>query len=69
MSRQLVDRLIYEDTWMRELIAKYGSANVENTMIFVMMACNPKGLRVSIPATKERVKAILSAIHDEYLGS
>ncbi len=49
------------------LIKLYGEKNVENAAIFITQQCDPKGLAVSIPPTKDRVESILDAIHGEFL--
>lgn len=51
------------------LVGKWGAKNVENAAIFIMGQYTPdqRELRISIPATKQRVERVLLAIHEEYM--
>ncbi len=48
------------------LVAKWGGQRVEETMIFIELAKDHQGLLVRIPATKERIEAVLEAVYGEY---
>ena len=50
-----------------DLIRVYGAKNVEDTCIYITQSTDPKGLAVSIPPTKDRVEAVLEAVHGEFL--
>lgn len=50
-----------------DLIEKYGPQNVENALIYIVSATDPKGLAVMIKPTHKRVAEVLDAVHREFL--
>ena len=48
------------------LTSKWGGRRVEDVCIFIGESKDHQGVLVNIPATTERVEAILEAIYDEY---
>ncbi len=60
-------RGLMNNTDYSDLISIYGATNVENALIFISNSTDPKGLRVSIPPTNQRVTEVLEAVHGEFL--
>ena len=55
------------ETDYSDLIQKYGEKNIENTLIYIFEATDPRGLAVGIQPTYGRVAEILDVVHQEFL--
>lgn len=55
---------------LTELCERYGTRNVERAMIFIVQQRHPQtDLYVLIPRTRERIEAVLEAVHGEFLDA